>query len=533
MSEISRTLKIWGIIIILVVIFLLLSLWHSANNNKFHSLLIINNPESMEESKQLDLNKYERNLNNFLGNTTQMTLLTWLFIAPVNKDNLKAENGILPLTNVLCKGLVDNPSPMILFNHYTDSLYIYMPISGSTTNLLNQISRFGNNFWIDLEKNPQNYPNIYIIPNILVGRWFHLGLIVNGQILEVYLNSKLTQSIILQNSLVTDEFQNTINVGPINNGPINIEGLKGEIAKLRFYPTILSIKEINDIYEQGLNQGVVEGWAVKSSEWVGDKADRYIMPIPDKLKNMGENVGDWTKDAAQKLGKNIVDSRLFQGAEKGLGKGLTALTKGDLGNRLLYGNTYKQSVPYLTNDQKLLSMICNRNGYIPNPLPSREVIGNDKRQCNNDCDCFGIDRCNMKTYSCASKLQTSPQAPIPISSLKCVVNDSFKNNNSAEQVQMQNEQCNSYGSQNCPRDVCFTTGACDGTILNNHNDIISANLKKLNSRPVNSYVCNYLCADDENCNKAIYNKSLESCYSNGGQNFCSVGNSDISINNIM
>ena len=68
---------------------------------------------------------------------------------------------------------------------------------------LSQIEKFGNNFWIDLEKNPHKYANIYIVPNILVGRWFQLGLIINGQVLEIYINSKLSQSIILQTSLIT------------------------------------------------------------------------------------------------------------------------------------------------------------------------------------------------------------------------------------------------------------------------------------------------------------------------------------------
>ena len=136
MGEISKTLKIWGLILILLIVFFILSLIYSSNNNKFHSLLIIDNPTNMNKSQQLNLNKYERNLNDFLGNTTQMTLLTWLFINPINKDNLRAKNNILPLSNILCKGKVDQPLPLILYNHYTDSMYIYLAVSGSTTPLL-------------------------------------------------------------------------------------------------------------------------------------------------------------------------------------------------------------------------------------------------------------------------------------------------------------------------------------------------------------------------------------------------------------
>ena len=532
MGEISNTFKIWGIILVLLIIFLILSMLHSANNNKFNSLLIINKPVNMKQTKQLNLNKYEKNLNDFLGNTTQMTILTWLFIAPVNKDNLRASNDIMPLTNILCKGQVNNPLPLILFNHYTDSIYIYMAISGSTTtNLLNQINKYGNSFWIDLEQNPQNYPNIYIIPNILVGRWFQFGIIVNGQILEIYINSKLSKSIILQNTVITDSNQNRINIGPINNGSIRIEGLKGEIAQLRFYPKILSIREIHKIYEKGLNQGVVEGWAVKKSEWIGDKADKYIMPIPDKLKNIGKNIGTKSLNAAEKLGKNIIDSKIFQDAEKGLGKGLAALTKGDIGNRMLYGNTYKQSVPYLSNDETLLSNICTKNGYIPNPLPSRETIGDDRKQCNNDCDCFGVDKCNMKTYSCNSSLEYKLQKPINNKDLNCVVSQKFTNNNSEDAIETQNTICNKFTSQNCPEN-CYTSGNCDGTVLTNHDSIDSANLPKLNVRPVNSYTCNYLCSENDTCTDAIYNKSLESCYSNGGNKYCTVENSDITISKI-
>jgi hypothetical protein len=502
----------------------------------------------MNKSQQLNLNKYERNLNDFLGNTTQMTLLTWLFINPINKDNLRAKNNILPLSNILCKGKVDQPLPLILYNHYTDSMYIYLAVSGSTTHLLSQIEKFGNNFWIDLEKNPQKYANIYIVPNILVGRWFQLGLIINGQVLEIYINSKLSQSIILQNSLITNQYQNIIHLGPIVGENIKIEGLKGKISKLRFYPTILSIKEINDIYEQGLNQGLVGGWAVKSSEWIDDKAEKYIMPIPDKLKNIGQNIGqnagELSIDQFQKLGNVIIDSNIFKGAEKGLGKGLNALKKGDIGNRLLYGNSYTQSVPYLTNDQELLSSICNRHNYVPNPLPSRQTIGNDKRQCNNDCDCYSTDKCNISTYTCDSSLKTTLKNPVNINHASCFVSDSFKNDHSAEEVIKQNNICNNFTNQNCPVDVCFAKeNECKGTILLSHNDIEnkraaakrtgSGALKKLNTIPVNSYVCNQLCNNDKTCNNAIYDRNLESCYSNNEQPYCSTENSNITITQII
>ena len=508
--------KWWIFIIVLLLIFFGLSIAYTNKNNKFHSLLIIDRPVEMEESKQLDLNKYEDNLNDYLGNSTEFTILTWLFIAPVNRDNLISKN-ILPLTNILCKGRVDQPLPLILFNHYTNSIYIYMSISGNTTNLLNQISQYGNRFWVDLESHPEKYPNIYILPNILVGRWFQLGLIINGQILEIYKNSKLSQSIILQNSLITDKYQTMIHVGPIedNEYGVNIEGLKGEIAQLRFFPRILSIKEINDIYEIGLNQNIASTWAVKSSEWMNDTANKYIDPIPEKLMNIGSNIGSWAKDKTLSLGKNIKGKTVSLGKNIGLNIG-----------------SNPQSSESLQKNQLLLSNICNKKDYMPNPLPSREVIGDELRQCNSDCDCYGVDKCNMKTYACDTEMQTELVKPMPVDDLTCVVSDNFKNNNSQSEINQQNRICNSHTYNTCPDDNCYTSGDCGGPILSSYKNIDSENLKKLNVRPVNSYICDKLCYDEKDCDSAVYLKSLESCFSNNGKQYCTMDGSDITINKL-
>ena len=533
---ISSTGYIWGIIILLLIVFGVLSYLYALRKNRFNSLLIIDRPIEMTETKQLDLNRYEHNLQNFLGNTTQFTLLVWLFINPVNKGNLRANSkGILPLTNILCKGMAEQPLPMILYNHYTDSIYIYLSVSGSQESLLDQIKKDGNRFWVSLEQHPEKYPNIYIIPNILVGRWFHLGVIINGQILEVYINSKLAHSIILQNSLIVDEYQNMIHIGSIKNNNINIEGLKGEISQLRYIPGILSIKKINEIYENGLNKQSDElGWIVKSSEWIGNKAEKYIMPIPERIADMTRDVGARTGDRFRQLGDSISDSNLFQNASSQLGRGLLHLQKGDLGNRLVYGSNYKQSVPYLQNDQELLSIICNKPDYMPNPLPSRQTIGNNQRQCNNDCDCYGDDTCLTNTYTCDSslKIELNPTA----SKESCSVSNQFEERNGSIAVQQKkNEECKLLNIDDCFDDDDCTASAsnCSGEILNSYKNIRQAGLKRLNTRPVNSYMCNKLCLDDTGCSNAIYDRELQSCFSNGGKDYCTTRDSHLTSTRIL
>jgi len=171
-----------------------------------------------------------------------------------------------------------------------------------------------------------------------------------------------------------------------------------------------------------------------------------------------------------------------------------ALQKGHLGNRLLYGSSYTQSVLYLVNDTHLLSTICNNKKYVPPVPPSRETVGSEDRECNNDCDCYGLDTCNTDKYICNSSLKVKLNPP-----------------------------------GKCPS---------GGITLSNSDDVYKAlenqQIRKINERPVNSYACNHMCNLDSNCDIAIYNRGLQSCYAPvSGNTICTTADSGITSTTIM
>ena len=342
---------IWSVILVILLIYYLLI---RKKKNKFNNLLIIDKPQSFKKNKQLNLVKFDNNINDFLGNTTQFTLLTWLVINPVNINSFTKKNSF-PLTNILCKGDVNNPVPLILYNHYTNSIYFYVSLAESKSkNILEHISSLGENYWKDLEQNPQNYPNIYILPNILVGRWFQLGFIINSNIFEVYLNAKLKKTFILQSDIITDSNQNLITLGPITSEEksIKIDGFPGKISGLRYFPEIVQIKDINELYNNGLNN------------------------------NSYSKTHKVEKSTFNKKPVSIIKSILLKDKDDNL------LTR--IKNKLTQN---KQSVDSLKKNTKLLNEICNKKDYIPQPYPNQD-------KCTTDCDCFGLAICDTKTSKC-------------------------------------------------------------------------------------------------------------------------------------
>ena len=463
----------WLIILVILLIISIISYFiRKSKNKKIDNVLIISKPEQFKKVKQLNLSDFDTSINDFLGNTTKFTLLTWMIVNPVNRDSfLKKSN--FPLTNILCKGEVDNPLPLILYNHYTNSLYFYVPLGNkfnfkNTTNeihkrkgykdpgsfwnlfrqktteyesklevttqigLLRQIEIFGENFWKDMENHPENYPDVYIIPNILVGRWFQLGFSINNNVIEIYLNGKLKKTFILQSNVITDTKQNLITLGPISAASdkkvnsaftsgqvgqdptseysgsktdvkyIKIDGFKGELSGLRYSSKIMSIKSINDIYQQGLNNNSFSNSKTVQKSQFAIKPISIMKPIKVK-KNM----------------------------------------------KLIKKN---QTVDSLNKNNTLIEQACNSKDYIPNPLPNQP-------NCKSDCDCFGVAKCNEKTKKCDSSNQYS-------------VNTDKK-----------------------PDCVLITTS----------NDIADNNLGLLSESHVNSYVCDNLCYQKNNISQITPN----------------------------
>lgn len=486
MEVFNKTVKIWIAIVVLLVVFGIISYLYSSRYNKYHSLLILPKPTSMDKIKTLDLNNFEKL--SISANTTQFTLLTWMFINPLDMDmiqNKTTKEGFIPLSNVLCKGEVDTAQPLILFNHYTNNLYVFLSVSSTNNNLSELLDKSGPYFWTDLEKNPENYPNVHIVPNILVGRWFHFGMIVNGSILELYVNAKLSQSIILNSTLVQHPAQNKIHLGDLSNksSDIKIEGLKGELSQLRYYPRVLTTRDIYNLYEKGLNEHTIIGdWVVSAGDFINRNSEKYIFPIPNKIKREGLALGRSAESEFKKLGNHIADSNLFIGARRGLGKGLMALKKGDLANRLLYGSQYKQSVPYLVSDKKLLASICNRPGYMPNPLPSAP-------NCLTDCDCVGMDKCGPNNVCAPTNFVANPLNPSAVPKGARIIN----------RYNLDTE------GKRFPE------------------------LSKVNSENVNQYMCNYL-ANQQGKKYSVFDAPKLNCY--GTNSVFKTSNPNIAINSL-
>ena len=90
--------------------------------------------------------------------------------------------------------------------------------------------------------NAHQAPNPIIIENIPVNEWINLVITLNKNTLDVYLNGKLTKTIVLNspiNSTYTD-----IEITP--NG-----GIHGWTSRFQYWNNSLSPSEVDDIYKAG------------------------------------------------------------------------------------------------------------------------------------------------------------------------------------------------------------------------------------------------------------------------------------------
>ena len=346
---------IWLILVILVTIFIIYNYIKIKRNKSFSNVLIIKKPTYFKKTKQLDLSTYINDINEFQGNNTQFTLFTWLFINPINKNDLYKKQNKFPLSNILCKGNINNPLPLILYNHYTNCIYIYMSIGNKNSNIISQINNMGANFWKDLESNPRKYPGIYIIKNTLVGRWFQFGLVINSNILEIYINGLLRNTFILKYKLINDSSQNFITLGKLGSDSVLIDSLLGQLTGLRYFSYILPMKDIHNLYSQGINSSYSNTREVKDDEF--SKDNKKILDVTKiNIKN---------KDKQKKKQKKM--------------------------------KSYDNSAHGLKNNEDLLNLICNKKTYTPNPKPL-------DKSCNSNCDCYGLNTCNTISKTCTEDM---------------------------------------------------------------------------------------------------------------------------------
>lgn len=82
------------------------------------------------------------------------------------------------------------------------------------------------------------------VPNIPLGKWFHLAIRMQNKIMDVYINGVITKRL----SFLNVPKQNYDNVFVCANG-----GFDGDLSDLRYFDKALNIFEINDILGRGPN----------------------------------------------------------------------------------------------------------------------------------------------------------------------------------------------------------------------------------------------------------------------------------------
>jgi hypothetical protein len=133
----------------------------------------------------------------------------------------------------------------------------------------------GNKNTIRVYMNSQTKWNNYVdIPNIPVGKWFHMVISLKGQFMDVYINGNVIQR---------HQFTSVpkANYGPIyvmqdlyfpasGPGPQNLDGfmvsgpMKGMISRLKYYSFGLNFSQIDSLYREEPSKKIVsasfDGW---------------------------------------------------------------------------------------------------------------------------------------------------------------------------------------------------------------------------------------------------------------------------------
>lgn len=127
---------------------------------------------------------------------------------------------------------------------------------GSASNELINVSfdKTINNIHIHIghkDSNNTNSTSIITIDNVPLQRWTNLIVSINSRSVDVYLDGKLTKTIILENVPLTPSTQNIV-LTP--NG-----GFEGKVSNFMYYDHALNPKEAYDIYKKGAGVGSIFG----------------------------------------------------------------------------------------------------------------------------------------------------------------------------------------------------------------------------------------------------------------------------------
>lgn len=212
------------------------------------------------------------------------------------------------------------------------------------------------------------------VKNIPLGLWISLAVIVDGRVVNIYINGQLSKSYILPAPPIIP----TGSIYVAGNLPGTIKkgnGFAGKMTQLRFFPRTLNSKEVKTIYNMGKNPIYSP---ISSAEEVitgiSTTIDSGIDSIEDMFKPI-EKAGEDFKDKFKNTYLYDELSSMGTDVDKLLGKGLTAVG-GYLdteGKELIYGKKWDENPDYLLNDKKLLNEACNTPAFAPYPY------FNDKR----------------------------------------------------------------------------------------------------------------------------------------------------------
>lgn len=181
----------------------------------------------------------------------EFTWSVWLKV-----DAMPGENG--KYKNVFVKGTDQYDTNGLATVNNGPGLYLYKDTSGNVSQLklLYKMDTVSPN-----QVGGQQEPKPAVIPNIPIGKWFHVSVRLQNKTLDCYVNGVIATRTSFGDYIPKQNYDPVIFAGN--------EGFAGAVSNLRYYDYALSVFEINSVVYYGPNLSAANGSAGSYFDYLG------------------------------------------------------------------------------------------------------------------------------------------------------------------------------------------------------------------------------------------------------------------------
>lgn len=163
--------------------------------------------------------------------------------------------------NVFVKGTDSYTNAGISDVNNGPGVYLYKDPSANTTPGVSQLNLLYKMDISSPNKDAQNTPQEVRIPNLPIGKWFHVALRLQNKTMDCYVNGIITNRLSFGDFIPKQNYDSIIYAG---NG-----GFAGSLSNLRYYDYALSVFEINSVVYYGPNLSAANGSASSYFDYLG------------------------------------------------------------------------------------------------------------------------------------------------------------------------------------------------------------------------------------------------------------------------